>query len=774
MFASLSPLQAQQTRSTEAPTLLIETQRYHYHAEKKRHTYEEVVLRYGDLTIIAPELIWDEEGGEEGAAGIFTVPAPLRFRYGSNHGTARSMRGDLRRLRFEEALLQDLESGLVLQAEILIYTLQEGVLEARGCRFSFCPPRIFARGGGWGLQSERLRQVAGEDGIARNAVLRLEGVPLFWSPYLRWPARGERRSGWLPPRIGTRSSETPRLHLGYRIAVPYFQTLGAQYDITLTPWQIETRGQALEVAYRYAPLPGTRGFVNIAWHPERRPRDPAFEIIPGTRPTLPAHALRRRFFVDTHHRQLPPQEDDPPYRFSVALSHSSDGQVRREYRLSARRPYRQYQIDATYQGVLRRTESPHEAERRMTYELGLSLAHYPSYRAESIYATRALDSDQAHQPALWPRLRFQWGHQGRYLQSELTLSWTRFVAEEAPSGRVLWLHPRWQRGFSLGDGWQIVPAWGWRLARYQLDASTVDEEAMASEGWLTIPCLSFDLQCLTAETLQKDIPRSEGSLELNRRLRASFPFSWGQREHALEHQIAMRLRWEWERDTVQPLPEYILPERLPRNLLALGLENAWSVPHVGAVRLVLEQRYDFRQQDVEPARLEGQNPDGETEIGEPLLPLVIAASLNYGGWRLERDSRYQHQLRVVVDRRWKLRRSFDNGSHIEVNARENERDYRTPRGVFVAEQRSFTLAGLLTWDERLSLNWELVGDDDLAPSLEQRYWIKRSARLTYAHPCYRVTLRYLEERTYPTDEDDAPRDITSDFQLRFFLLGFDF
>ncbi len=80
---------------------------------------------------------------------------------------------------------------------------------------------------------------------ARNAVLRVEGVPVVYVPYFKFPVSDDRASGFLFPSIG-RSGDN-----GFDVSVPYYLNLAPNYDMTLTPRYLSDRGALLEAEARY-------------------------------------------------------------------------------------------------------------------------------------------------------------------------------------------------------------------------------------------------------------------------------------------------------------------------------------------------------------------------------------------------------------------------------------------------------------------------------------------------------------------------------------------
>ena len=74
-----------------------------------------------------------------------------------------------------------------------------GDLFIRNNRFTRCEPG----NNGWGLNTSSL--LIEEDEVfatARNAVIRLKSVPIFYTPYLKFPVTDDRVSGFLFPTMG--------------------------------------------------------------------------------------------------------------------------------------------------------------------------------------------------------------------------------------------------------------------------------------------------------------------------------------------------------------------------------------------------------------------------------------------------------------------------------------------------------------------------------------------------------------------------------------------
>ena len=97
----------------------------------------------------------------------------------------------------------------------------------------------------WTVRAGKLRLPEGElFGTARNAVLKVRGVPVFYTPYIQFPVSDERKSGFLFPVLGFSDER------GADLALPYYFNLAPNYDATLTPRWLSERGLGAEGEFR--------------------------------------------------------------------------------------------------------------------------------------------------------------------------------------------------------------------------------------------------------------------------------------------------------------------------------------------------------------------------------------------------------------------------------------------------------------------------------------------------------------------------------------------
>lgn len=81
--------------------------------------------------------------------------------------------------------------------------------------------------------------------MARNGVLYFKDVPILASPYMTFPVKKERKSGFLMPTYGTTSQG------GFDLSVPYYLNLAPNYDMTIQPRYFSKRGLQLGGEFRY-------------------------------------------------------------------------------------------------------------------------------------------------------------------------------------------------------------------------------------------------------------------------------------------------------------------------------------------------------------------------------------------------------------------------------------------------------------------------------------------------------------------------------------------
>jgi LPS-assembly protein len=98
----------------------------------------------------------------------------------------------------------------------------------------------------WYIETEKLDlDFAANEGVARNGVLYFKNVPILASPYLTFPLKKERKSGFLLPTFGNTSNT------GFDYTQPYYFNIAPNYDATLQARGMSKRGVQWGGEFRY-------------------------------------------------------------------------------------------------------------------------------------------------------------------------------------------------------------------------------------------------------------------------------------------------------------------------------------------------------------------------------------------------------------------------------------------------------------------------------------------------------------------------------------------
>ncbi len=148
---------------------------------------------------------------------------------------------DVGRIRFEGAEFSLGRSSARGAAQVLEIN-RSGELILGGVEYTTCPPGSED----WLLQGQSIVLDTSEGtGKAKNMRLRFKGVPILYLPYISFPISDARKSGLLTPEIGSAGRS------GNQIRVPFYWNIAPNYDATITPRLLTSRGLQLETQFRY-------------------------------------------------------------------------------------------------------------------------------------------------------------------------------------------------------------------------------------------------------------------------------------------------------------------------------------------------------------------------------------------------------------------------------------------------------------------------------------------------------------------------------------------
>ncbi|MCA3034293.1 MAG: LPS-assembly protein LptD [Burkholderiales bacterium] len=103
-------------------------------------------------------------------------------------------------------------------------------------------------------------------GTGYNAYVEFKGLPIMYVPFMTFPLNNERKSGFLPPSIGSSSNS------GGELAIPYYWNIANETDATITPKLFTKRGVQLGAELRYL-RPSAFGQLDAEFLPNDRKAD---------------------------------------------------------------------------------------------------------------------------------------------------------------------------------------------------------------------------------------------------------------------------------------------------------------------------------------------------------------------------------------------------------------------------------------------------------------------------------------------------------------------
>lgn len=266
-------------------------------------------------------------------------------------------------------------------------------------------------------------------GTAENVVLRMKGVPIFYTPYISFPLNDERKSGFLIPSIGS-SDET-----GFDLITPYYWNIAPDQDATLTPRYMSDRGLQLIAEYRYL-TQSSSGILNAGFLGSDNLRRDGDDINPFYQEDRKLFSWQHqgRFssrwsnYVDYNYVSDRNYLED----FSSSLSLSSTSYLNRLAMVNYSGDIWRFNARAQgYQSLLFNVVDPYQLLPRLTLRgflpdqaLGLT------YEMESEFT--AFESDEritAQRLDMEPSISLPWGNAGAFITPRLALKQSYYSLE---------------------------------------------------------------------------------------------------------------------------------------------------------------------------------------------------------------------------------------------------------------------------------------------------------------------------------------------------------
>lgn len=196
----------------------------------------QVRLRQGELTVDSDEVTWNPDTGEAVARGQVRVTEP-----------AGEMQADELRLNLQSGVGQLHRARIFLReqnfhiAGDLIEKFGEQSYRVTGGSFTTCDGERPS----WKFGAGSIDVTAGRYAGAKHVVFYIKDIPVLYSPYLIYPAKTERESGFLMPRYGYSQKR------GTQLSLAWYQVIDRHMDATFYLDYLSDLGIGKGVEYRY-------------------------------------------------------------------------------------------------------------------------------------------------------------------------------------------------------------------------------------------------------------------------------------------------------------------------------------------------------------------------------------------------------------------------------------------------------------------------------------------------------------------------------------------
>ncbi|MFU8857668.1 MAG: LPS-assembly protein LptD [Deferrisomatales bacterium] len=243
----------------------------------------QVAVRWEGYRLTADRVTYDREGSRAEAEGDVTLEDP----------EGNLLRGQRLSLNLET------QEGEVEDATLWIP--QEGY-RVWGQRFRKTGPVSYQveRGGftacdgtwpSWRVEARQLEVELEGYLVGRGAAFWVEGAPVVYTPYVVFPVKRERQSGFLIPRVGFSDRD------GLLWALPYYWAFADNADATLRLEHRSRRGWAQGAELRYIWAEGHEGTVEATFLRDRREKTDRYTVKAEHRSRF-SEAARARLKID--------------------------------------------------------------------------------------------------------------------------------------------------------------------------------------------------------------------------------------------------------------------------------------------------------------------------------------------------------------------------------------------------------------------------------------------------------------------------------------------
>ncbi len=98
----------------------------------------------------------------------------------------------------------------------------------------------------WELSADEIElDKASGDGIGKDVLVKFKGVPIFYTPWIRFPIDDRRKTGFLTPIVGNSRDS------GFQLVTPWYWNIAPNRDAIFAPRELTDRGLQLQTSFRY-------------------------------------------------------------------------------------------------------------------------------------------------------------------------------------------------------------------------------------------------------------------------------------------------------------------------------------------------------------------------------------------------------------------------------------------------------------------------------------------------------------------------------------------
>jgi len=237
LLLAVRPVQAATTSLAGDTPLQVEADQFWLEGES--NTYRatgDVRIRSEDLLLEADEVSWAADSGDAVATGHVTLERPGSRVHGESlHFNLKTGLGQISR---GEVLLE--EDNFHFSGERIERTGDRDFVVEKGT-FTSCNPED----PDWEFVASRIAVHNARWATAKHVRFHVSDIPVFYLPYLIYPIRYERESGFLEPEIGYSSRK------GTDLSLVYYWAMAQNMDATVQLDYLSKIGLGKSLEYRY-------------------------------------------------------------------------------------------------------------------------------------------------------------------------------------------------------------------------------------------------------------------------------------------------------------------------------------------------------------------------------------------------------------------------------------------------------------------------------------------------------------------------------------------